>query len=105
MNLEKLLFNMSADTVMHNMKNELLLQINQFDIVTQINGFVVMNGKFFVGVSQIPQCNEYSENLIITFEILIDFLFLMFPDGRYVMHIHSYILAVLYGVEINLQFI
>lgn len=39
--------------VMHNMKRELLLQINQFDIVVQINGFVVMNGRFFVGVCRI----------------------------------------------------
>lgn len=52
MNLEKLLFNMTADAVIYNMKHELFLQIDHFDIVVQINGFVVMDGRFFVGVSR-----------------------------------------------------
>lgn len=56
MNLEKLLFNMTADAVIYNMKHELFLQIDHFDIVVQINGFVVMDGRFFVGVSRFWIC-------------------------------------------------
>lgn len=53
MNLEKILFIVGDDVVMHNLKRDLILQINEFEIVMQINGFVVMDGRFFMSVSQI----------------------------------------------------
>lgn len=82
---------MSGDVVMHNLKLEVLQQINQFDIVVQINGFVVIDGKFFVTVSV----------FVLSYEFLMIFFFYVKLDDSIFMCIRCHIHAILHNLALS----
>lgn len=52
-NLEKFLFHMSDDEKIVNFKQELCLQISRFDLIVDVKGYFVLDGKFVAAVRQI----------------------------------------------------
>lgn len=49
-NLEKMLFNVSDDVILHHAKRELFLQIIRYDIGINIQGFFSINKQFMLAV-------------------------------------------------------
>lgn len=52
-NLEELLFDVSDDIVVHNMKQDLMFQIGKFDINIDVKGLFTIDGKLVAAVSAI----------------------------------------------------
>lgn len=60
-NLEKLLFHMCHIDKLHNAKEEILMQLNRFDIVIDSCGFFQVDRSFLSGVSRNHICiNDWS---------------------------------------------
>lgn len=51
-----MLFNVSGDAILHNVKRELFLQMLRFDIHIEAKGFFPINLKFVMAVSIILKC-------------------------------------------------
>lgn len=56
--LEKFVFDMSDNVLLHNVKRELFAQIIQFDINMNAKGFFTVNDKFVASVSALQRQNK-----------------------------------------------